>query len=202
MKNLKKINLGLVLTILVILAIVIYSISVEGQRKSSKEEIRKCCEEYVDLVDKYAVLPESAQVFGEDVKKVNLDAHFAEMEEKLKEVMVSDSAASIENSILSDYVQRDLLNTTSFVTSYDKQIVKIKSYDFDGNQVTVAFEAKINIKQKYMDVNTETGESKERVKEDTIEGIRDTITLEKKDGKWKVVYSDLNFGDSEYSNAM
>ena len=124
------------------------------------------------------------------------------MEGKLKEVMISDSAASIENSILSDYVQRDLLNTTTFVTSYDKQIVKIKSYDFDGNQVTVSFEAKINIKQKYMDVNTETGESKERVKEDTIEGIRDTITLEKKDGKWKVVYSDLNFGDSELSNAM
>ena len=147
-------------------------------------------------------MPESAQVFGEDVKKVNLDDHFAEMEGKLKEVMISDSAASIENSILSDYVQRDLLNTTTFVTSYDKQIVKIKSYNFDGNQVTVSFEAKINIKQKYMDVNTETGESKERVKEDTIEGIRDTITLEKKDGKWKVVYSDLNFGDSELSNAM
>ncbi|MBR2705091.1 MAG: hypothetical protein IKE91_06465 [Clostridia bacterium] len=202
MKILKKINLGLVLTIIVVLAVVIYSINVEGQRKSSKEEIRKSCEEYIDLVDKYAVLPESAQVFGEDVKKVNLDDHFAEMEGKLKEVMISDSAASIENSILSDYVQRDLLNTTTFVTSYDKQIVKIKSYNFDGNQVTVSFEAKINIKQKYMDVNTETGESKERVKEDTIEGIRDTITLEKKDGKWKVVYSDLNFGDSELSNAM
>ena len=202
MKVLKKINLGLVLTIIVVLAVVIYSINVEGERKSSKEEIRKSCEEYIDLIDKYVVLPESAQVFGEDVKNVKLDDYFAEMEGKLKEVMVSDSAVSIEKSIVSDYAQRDLLNTTTFVTSYDKEIIKIKSYEFDGNQVTVAFESRIKIKQKYMDFNAETGESTEKVKEDTIEGLRETITLEKKDGKWKVVYSDLNFGESEYRNAM
>ena len=202
MKVLKKINLGLVLTIIVVLAVVIYSINVEGERKSSKEEIRKSCEEYIDLIDKYVVLPESAQVFGEDVKNVKLDDYFAEMEGKLKEVMVSDSAVSIEKSIVSDYAQRDLLNTTTFVTSYDKEIIKIKSYEFDGNQVTVAFESRIKIKQKYMDFNAETGESTEKVKEDTIDGLRETITLEKKEGKWKVVYSDLNFGESEYRNAM
>ena len=49
MKILKKINLGLVLTIIVVLAVGIYSINVEGQRKNSKEEIRKSCEEYIDL---------------------------------------------------------------------------------------------------------------------------------------------------------
>ena len=124
------------------------------------------------------------------------------MENKLKEVMLNESAVKIEKSILSDYVERDLLNTTTFITSFDRQILKIRSYDFDGNQVTVSFDSKINIKQKYIDVNVETGEKQERVKESNVEGIRDTITLEKKDGKWKVVYSELNFGESEFRNAM
>lgn len=202
MKKLKKINLGLVLTLIVLIAVVIYSINVEGQRKSSKEEIRKCCEEYVDLIDKYLVLPESAQVFGEDVKGIKLDSHYEEMENKLKEVMLNESAVKIERAILSDYVERDLLNTTTFITSFDRQIIKIRSYDFDGNQVTVTFDSKINIKQKYIDVNVETGEKQERVKESNVEGVRDTITLEKKDGKWKVVYSEFVFDESGYRNAM
>ena len=202
MKNLKKINIGLILTIIVVLAVVIYSISIENQRKNSKEEIQKSCEEYIDLIDKYMVLPESAQVLGEDAKSINLDDYKSELENELKSVMVNDSAVMIEKTIVSDYVEKDLLDTSTFVTSYDKKIEKIKSYEFDGNQVTVVLESKITIKHKYSDVNMETGEPQERIKEDTYDQVRDTITLEKKDGKWKVVFSNLDFGGSEYRNAM
>ena len=79
MKNLKKINLGLLLTIITLLAVTIYSINIEAQRKSSKDEIKKTCEEYIDVVDKYLVLPEDAQVLGEDVKNVNLDIFKSDM---------------------------------------------------------------------------------------------------------------------------
>lgn len=202
MKNLKKINVGLVLTIIIVLAVVIYSIVIENQRKSSKEEIKKSCVEYVDLIDKYLVLPESAQVLGEDVKNVNLDGYKSELENELKSVMVNDSAVMIQKAIVSDFAEKDLLNTSTFITSYDKKINKVKSYSFDGNQVTVVLESMIKIKHKYSDVNMETGEQQERIKEDSYDKVTDTITLEKKDGKWKVVYSNLDFGGSEYRNAM
>lgn len=202
MKNLRKINIGLVLTIIIVLAVVIYSIVIENQRKSSKEEIQRSCEEYIDLIDKYLVLPENAQVLGEDAKNVNLDGYKSELEKELKSVMVNDSAVMIQKTIVSDYAEKDLLNTSTFVTSYDKKINKVKSYSFDGNQVTVVLDTKITIKHKYADVNMETGEQQERIKEDSYDKIIDTITLEKKDGKWKVVYSNLDFGGSEYRNAM
>ena len=202
MKNLKKINLGLLLTIITLLAVTIYSINIEAQRKSSKDEIKKTCEEYIDVVDKYLVLPEDAQVLGEDVKNVNLDSFKADMEKELKEKMISDSAVKIQKEILTDYAENDLLNTEVITTSFDRKITKIKSYSFEGDQVTVSFDAKITIKQKYYEVNPENGEKQEKVREESRDAKSDMITLEKKDGKWKVVYSNFDYALSSYSNPM
>ncbi|MBQ3407601.1 MAG: hypothetical protein IJH12_00155 [Clostridia bacterium] len=194
MKNLKKINIGLILTIITVLAVVIYSINIENQRKNSKEEVKKCCEEYIDLVNKYSVLPENVQILGEDAKKINVGDFYKEMEEKLKDITISDSAALIQKKILSNFVEKDLLDTSIFTINYDRKITKINSYEFDGNQVTVAFECKATIKQKYIEVNLETGEQYERMKEHSIDMPNNSITLENKDEKWKVVYSDLDYG--------
>ena len=202
MKNLRKINIGLVLTIITILAVVIYLINVENQRKNSKEEIRKSCEEYINVVDKYIVLPEEARVFGESTKDVKLDDYYKNMEDELKGAMVTDSAALIQKSIMKDYLERDLLNNSIYTTEYDRKITKIKSYEFDGNQVTVVFDSKVTIKQKYVDVNTENGEQQEKTKENSFDIIGDTITLEKKDGKWKIVYSNLEYQFDNYNNRM
>ena len=202
MKNLKKINLGLLLTIITLLAVTIYSINIEAQRKSSKDEIKKTCEEYIDVVDKYLVLPEDAQVLGEDVKNVNLDIFKSDMEKELKEKMISDSAVKIQKEILTDYAENDLLNTEVITTSFDRKITKIKSYSFEGDQVTVSFDAKITIKQKYYEVNPENGEKQEKVREESRDAKSDMITLEKKDGKWKVVYSNFDYALSSYSNPM
>lgn len=194
MKKLKKINIGLVLTIITIAIVVIYSVSVEMQRKGSKEDIRRSCEEYISLVDKYSVLPENAQVLGGEAKNINLDSFKSEMEKDLKSVMVSDSAAELQKMILSDYVEKDLINTSQYTTSYDRKIVKIKSYEFDGNQVTVTFKASVRIKQKYMELNNQTGAPEEKVKEQNVDTESNIITLEKKDNKWKVVYSNFDTG--------
>ena len=202
MKNLKKINLGLVLTIITLLAVTIYSINIEAQRKSSKDEIKKTCEEYIDVVDKYLVLPEDAQVLGEDVKNVNLDIFKSDMEKELKEKMISDSAVKIQKEILTDYAENDLLNTEVITTSFDRKITKIKSYSFEGDQVTVSFDAKITLKQKYLEVKPENGEKQEKAREESRDAKSDMITLEKKDGKWKVVYSNFDYALSSYNNPM
>ena len=48
MKFIKKVNLGLVLLIIAIIAVVVYSICIESQRKSEKQDIKKICEEKKD----------------------------------------------------------------------------------------------------------------------------------------------------------
>lgn len=202
MKKLKKINLGLVLTIVTVLAVTGYSINLELQRKNFKDEIRKSCEEYISLIDKYIVLPEDAQKNEENAKDVNLDNYKSDMEKDLKDVMVSEKAADIQKTILTDIAERDLLNTSTFTTNYERKISKVKSYEFDGNQVTVIFESKVTVKQKYLDVNIETGEKQEKVKENTYDTKGDTITLEMKDGKWKVVHSNFDYSFNDYTNVM
>ena len=66
----------------------------------------------------------------------------------------------------------------------------------------MSFDAKITIKQKYYEVNPENGEKQEKVREESRDAKSDMITLEKKDGKWKVVYSNFDYALSSYSNPM
>ena len=61
----KKINKGLILAIIVLLALTIYLVNVENQRKADKPDIKAVCEEFIALTDKYSVLPEEMQNLGE-----------------------------------------------------------------------------------------------------------------------------------------
>ncbi|MBR2745023.1 MAG: hypothetical protein IKE01_07020 [Clostridia bacterium] len=193
MKFFKKINIGLVLAIIAIVAVVIYCISVESNRKSSKEDIKKACEEFIEITDKYSVLPEQYQVLGEEGSKINLDTYYSEMEDALKGVTTTDQTANVQKRILSELLQKQLLNTDTINTNFDRKITKISSYEFDGNQVTVSFSSKITIKQKYKEINVLTGETMEKMKDDSIDSDSESITLEQKDGKWKIVSTNLTY---------
>ena len=61
MKFLKKINKGFILTIIVIVLLVIHLVNVEAKRSTEKPHIEKTAKEYIELVDKYAILPEEYQ---------------------------------------------------------------------------------------------------------------------------------------------
>ena len=71
----------------------------------------------------------------------------------------------------------------------------VAGYKFDGNQVTVTFNSKVKKKKKHKDINIEDNTSKEKVNETTFDTEGDTITLEQKDGAWKIVYADLQFNN-------
>ena len=70
MRILKKINKGLILTIIVLVVLIIYLTNVEKQRGADKPAIQKACEEYIALTDKYVVLPEEMQTFTGEISKV------------------------------------------------------------------------------------------------------------------------------------
>ena len=201
MKFLKKINIGLVLAIIAIIAVVIYCVSVESNRKNSKADIKKACEEFIDITNKYSTLPEQYQVLGEEGSKINLDTYNSEMESELKKVTTTDQTANIQKMILSEVLKNQLLNTNAINTSFNRKITKISSYEFDGNQVTVSFSSKISIKQKYAEVNSLTAESEEKVKDIDIDADEESITLEQKDGKWKVVSANLTYDSNSKSMA-
>ena len=197
MKILKKLNLGLVLTIIVVLALVIYLVVQNGQRTNAKTEILKVCEGYIELTDKFAVLPESAQVLGEDAKTVNLDEYKKNLKSDLEKISSNDTVVEINGTILTDVVKKDLLNTNVITTKFDRKITKLRSFEFNGNTVTVTFDSKVHVTQKYAKIDPVTGSVSEESKENSFEVQRETVSLEKKDNNWKVVTANIAFSDPQ-----
>lgn len=193
MKGLKKINIGLLLTIITIILIVAYCIHVENTRRAAKEDIMNACNSYIDATDKYAYLPEEYQVIG--IKKVDVDLanYNDELEKELEKHTSTKGVANIEKNILSQIVETQLMDTSGIIVDFNRKIAKISSIQFSGNQVTVVFNSKISVKKKYKEVNLETGEENEKIREINHDAVGESITLEKIGNDWKVIYANLNF---------
>ena len=188
MKILKKINIGLVLAIITILAVVIYCVNLESSRKSAKQDIKKVCEEFIDLSDKYSKLPEEYQNVGGDLKQVNLDVYYSQLETELKEKMKNDAVVKIEKSVLEEKLKKQLYDLSKITIDVNTEITKISSYKFNGDQVTVTFNTKVTTKQKYLD---DENKISEKINETNYED--DSIVLQQIDGKWKIVLADLGY---------
>ena len=188
MKVLKKINKGLILTIIVLAALLIYISSIEKQRNSDKPDIRKACEEFIALTDKYVVLPEDMQKSEVSEEKVN--EYVNQMKSDVEKVMISNTeAVKIQKQVIENNL-RDSYNALDVRSKVSRKIKKINGYEFDGNQVTVKLNNQVEIVTKVFDEIESTKET------ETFEASSDEIILQKVDGKWKIVYSNLQFDGS------
>ena len=188
MKVLKKINKGLILTIIVLAALLIYISSIEKQRNSDKPDIRKACEEFIALTDKYVVLPEDMQKSEVSEEKVN--EYVNQMKNDVEKVMISNTEAlKIQEQVIENNL-RDSYNALDVRSKVSRKIKKINGYEFDGNQVTVKLNNQVEIVTKVF------GEIESTKETETFEASSDEIILQKVDGKWKIVYSNLQFDGS------
>ena len=198
MKILKKINKGLILTIIVVAVLVMYLTNLEKQRESDKADIRKACEDFIALTDEYVVLPEDMQTYTGEISKENKEKIETQLKDALKTKMVdNDKAIEIQYKYLIDKLQSGYQTEGEVKTKNKRTITKISSYEFDGNQVTVVLNTSLDTTYKYIDKYTR--DKKERKDTNTYSG--DEIILKKVDGKWKVVYSHLQFevGNNYYN---
>ena len=184
MKILKKINIGLLLTIIVLIALIFYLKGVENQREADKTAIRTSCEEYINIIDKLIVLPEDMQNLSEE----NEQKIQNNINTELKNVMIeNEDAIELQSQYVLEIVKQS--NENKIITNCKKNIDKISKYEFDGDQVVVKFSS--NLETSYKHVNTETNEEEEKQNIQSTSG--DEITLQKVDGKWKIVYSYLDY---------
>lgn len=191
MKFLKKINKGLILTIIVLLALTIYLNNIEKQRNADKPDIKKACEEFITLTDKYSVLPEDIHKLGEMLDESKVKEYTEQMKSELEKVMISnEEAVKIQKQVLEENL-RNGYNELEAMTKQSRKVVKISKYEFDGDQVTVSFQNEVQKNVKYFDGISEQTETK------TFDTNFDNIILQKVDGKWKIVYSNLQFEESQ-----
>ncbi len=184
MKIWKKINKGLLLTIIVLIVLITYLKGVEKQREADKTAIKTSCEEYINLIDNLMVLPEDMQNLSEENEQKIQD----NINNELKNVMIeNEDAIELQSQYVLEIVKQS--NENKIITNCKKNIDKISKYEFDGDQVVVKFSS--NLETSYKHVNTETNEEEEKQNIQSTSG--DEITLQKVDGKWKIVYSYLDY---------
>lgn len=212
MRYLKKINKGLVLTVIVLLILIIYLVAVEVGRNADKPDIEKACKEYIATLDKYAVMPESVQkLYGasdiENKASINdnvsktIDNKMVELENELKSKMIDNElAVKMQKDAVSSYVQNNNNVFETVVTAFNRDITKIKKFAFDDDQVTVTLDTKVSQDIKYLEF-AET-ETKELSKKNDFNLQGETITLKKVDGTWKVVYASLTYQDYSAGSGM
>lgn len=201
MKLFRKLNKGLMLTILVVGVLAIYLFAIESKRNAAKPEIEKVVKEYIELTNKYAVLPEDMQklyngftMTEEDLNKIDkenedkLKNYLNKYEEELKTKMIdNETVVNMQKEIVEEFLKNSNNYLQTVVTKYNKEITKIRKYSFDDDQVTVTFDTKSDIENKYLD------DGNEKTRKDTTSENGETITLQLVDGNWKVVYSDIMY---------
>lgn len=175
MKKLKKINKGFVLTTIVLIAIIVYFINLEKQRENEKTDIQKVCENYFEIVDQYSVLPE-------DTSEKAIQEYIKQMKNELSKIMIDNQdAIDIQSKILENNLKNEY-DSDQIKIKVSRKIKKIKSYQFDGNKVTVNFSNKIEETIKNNQINE-------------YNSNQDQVILQKIKGEWKIVYANLKFED-------
>lgn len=187
MKYFKKINKGLILTIIAILAVAIYTNILKKQRETEKNKIQTVCNEFIEYTNKYLVYPENMQILNEDIKAEDREKFYDEAETELRKLMIeNDEAVKLQFTYFKSVIEQQN-NKRSIKTKVDRKISKITGFEFDEDQVTVTFNSKIETTSKYLD-----GEE-EKIKKDSNETSKDEIILKKVGEQWKVVSSNIQF---------
>ena len=207
MKILKKINKGAIITLIVILILIIYIVNIENKRSKEKPEIEKKCEEYISILNEYFSIgneenllivsqdsKENAKNKEESLKKLT-DNKMVEAEKKLKNIMIeNEKIFEMQLDLIKNEIEEMNNAYSNIVTSYNKKIAKIDKYEFDGNQVTVTFKAINEVEEEYVkkgEIDSETQKDKIEVRKNEEERPSEILTLQKVDGEWKVVYSEM-----------
>ena len=150
MKILKKINKGLILTIIVLLALTIYLVQIEKQRNEEKDDIKEVCEKFIDFTDKYLVLPEEMQILDRELSENEEQQHINKMEEELEKLMIqNEEAVKIQQQFLVSTLKNGY-KSNQIKSKIEREITKITNYEFEGNQVTVTFNSKVKNNVKYL----------------------------------------------------
>lgn len=184
MKFFSKINRGLILTSLVLVAVVIYLVTQSISQGEVKPIIKDVCEKYISTAVSYKELPEKYKKENPEIPKADLDKYIEEMTKDLK-VFYTDNEKTYKYAI--DKSKDDLerqANGLGTVFNYEKSIVEYKDFVFDGNTVTVTILTNAVIDGPNI---FEPGMPRENFAAQTT----DTITLQKVDEEWKIIYADL-----------
>lgn len=144
------------------------------------------------MVDNLIILPEEMQGHSQNLTQEDENKIKENINNELKKVMIDNKdAIEIQEQFIFDNIKQS--NRSKIITNVDKTIDEISKYEFDGDQVVVTFSTEVKTEYKQMDLES----NKEEEKENIQSTYGEEITLQKVDGIWKIVYSYLDYNQSQ-----
>lgn len=187
----RKFNIGLILTIIVIISTVIYNIDLEYKRKSDKIQIQKICIEYINFENKYCMLDQKYRTFPKTISDEEYATYLDTMKKELKIYFIDkDEYISNQYSIIKRRLDKQLSDNGYVITQLNKTTTNISSYLFNENTVKVTIETYVNAQY----INNQYNQISDDAKIYN-QNTQDIINLEKIDGVWKIIYADLSYVD-------
>ncbi|MEG2348465.1 MAG: hypothetical protein RSB67_02325 [Clostridia bacterium] len=190
----RKINLGILLSIIVLASLTCYLVIIEISRNDDKEEILSICKEYIQDNIKYSMLEEKYRTVDKTITDNEFNKYLKEGKEKIDEYLLNDKEIiDIKNKSIEEKLKYQIINK-NVITKLTKSDFKAKEYVFDGDIVVVTIEsyAKIERKingEKYID---ESGAQKYNINDyKKEEPVIDSITFKKVGNKYKIMYDVL-----------
>ena len=100
----KKINLGIVLIILILLGTVGYLFYEKDSKKGDKDKVKSFVNDYLKVYNKYALLYEEDRDIDKIIDKSKYDEYKEEMKQELDKYLIDDE--ELRNKIYDSYVKR------------------------------------------------------------------------------------------------
>ena len=198
----KKINRGLILTVVVLLITATYLVTNAIAQSAAKPEIKIICANYIKTAISYKMLPQNYRKENPQMPKAELDKYIEYMSKDLNEFYtsyeqtnkftVNEYKASLENQA----------QGKGIIYNYTKEISSYKDFAFKDDTVNVtiitnsSFDGAVDISGNNGPKSMPSTSDRQNISSQTT----DTITLQKVNGTWKVLHADLvlpDKGDSQ-----
>lgn len=187
-KFFKKVNIGVVLTIITVAIVVIYSINVEIGRKKDLIEIESVIKKYIGILNETTDLEYDEENLKYITTSDELKTKKEVMKSKLKEVFVqNDKLLEHQIQIIDSDLNVMYENLKTNIIFFETDYIKTQSSEFFENTATII----VSLSHKYNYINNENTVVKETTNIGSDTYVY-TFTFKKENGKWKISYSDLS----------
>lgn len=176
-----KINKGVVLFLILIIGIISYLVGLSVIRSKDENSIKNFCTSYVSLEAELYMLPEKYRTGSTDISAKELESCIKDMKDTIKLYFVDNENAysyliqSLELSLTKQAGGSDVL------TMFNKSITDFKIVEYRNDFVDVQITSRMSYAFESDTAATNSGSFT----------VNDNMTVQKIDGKWKIVYSNL-----------
>jgi len=189
-KILRKLNRGAIVTAVVLLAVAVYLVALNIAQQKDQKDIKTTCEAFLLADADWRVLPVDYENGQTRLPEEQFNQFLADMKSDKAKYYVANQAA-LDNDLiyLNETLHSQNEGMAPLTTSFENRILKFSAISFDGNSVSVTVDTQVAIES----LNFAAGETAP-----VRQSVRtsDSITLQKEDGIWKIVYAYINTGDT------